>query len=426
MENEEERGRINMERIKILSILSSSQELQGDLFTAKLYSSDREGKNWLYSGLEGHLILLIDSSVKTKYLCLYDPITYQKLFQYELYKYFERSLKLLAIDFVCFEIESGFIGLQFEKEEDGQNFINLTNKIMPMKCVKMTKEDHKLQKDKIQSYSKILKDTLKDGETKYDEKYAEDGTQISKHRNFKILNNISYDSEKKHFKFGKISDELKEMFLNFGIKKKDLETDLDFAFSLFKKVIVGLGSENKLKNSALDNITHSFPPPSEREQIRLQEQENEKKLQTKKLQRIQTKKDPGLKPGQKKPITKTKTNSKTKPGKPKGSVPPPPPPPPPPPVVPLSVPQPVPNVTSKTNNKPKPKPVVPEVDRETQLKNVVLKKVVVKKEENKDKNIGGKDQNFLQNALSTAINQRRKYLHMHDDNDDDEAEDDWD
>ena len=309
MDNEEDRGRLNMEKIKILAILPSSQEMQGDLFQAKLYSSDREGQDWLYSGLEGHLILLIDSSAKTKYLCLYDPITYQKLFQYELYKNFEKSLTTLANDFICFEIESGFIGFQFEKEEETQNFVNLINKIMPMKCVKMTKEDHKLQKEKIQSYSKILKETLSEGETKYDEKYAEDGTQISKHRNFKVLNNISYDNTKKHFKFGKISDELKEMFLSFGIKKKDLENDLDFAFTLFKKVIVGLGSENKLKNSALDSIAHTFLPPSEREKMRKQEEAAELKLNTKKLQRIQTKKSgPVSKPAAKKPTTNVKTN----------------------------------------------------------------------------------------------------------------------
>ena len=282
MDNEEEKGRINMEKIKILAILPSSQELQGDLFTVKLYSSDREGRDWLYSGLEGHLILIIDSSAKTKYLCLYDSITYQKLFQYELYKNFEASLKPLANDFICFEIDSGFIGFQFEKEEDIPNFMNLVVKIMPMKCVKNSKDDSKLQKDKIQSYSKIIKETLVEGESKYDEKYAEDGTQISKHRNFKVLNNISYDNQKKHFKFGKISDELKEMFLNFGIKKKDLENDLDFAFTLFKKVIVGLGSENKLKNSALDNIAHSFVPPSEREKLRKKEEEDELKHNKKK------------------------------------------------------------------------------------------------------------------------------------------------
>ena len=257
MDQEDDHGRVSMERIKILAILPSSQELQGDLFQAKLYSSDREGTDWLYSGLEGYLILVIDSSAKTKYFCLYDPITYQKLFQYELYKNFENSLFQLANDFLCFEIESGFIGFQLEKEEDTQNFISLVYEVMPKKCVKSNKEDHKEQKNKIKNYAELLKNTLVQGESKYDEKYTEDGTQISKHRNFKVMNNISYDFDKKCFKLGKISDELKEMFQSLGIKKKDLESDHDFAFILFKKVIIGLGSEDKLKNTALDSIQHT-------------------------------------------------------------------------------------------------------------------------------------------------------------------------
>ena len=82
------------------------------------------------------------------------------------------------------------------------------------------KEDHKLQKEIAKNYAKKLKERFSDGESKYDENYAEDGTHISKHRNFKVLNNISYDNDTKQFKFGKISEELKEMFLSFGIKKK--------------------------------------------------------------------------------------------------------------------------------------------------------------------------------------------------------------
>ena len=39
--------------------------------------------------------------------------------------------------------------------------------------------------------------------------------------------------------------------------------------------------------------------------------------------------------------------------------------------------------------------------------------------------IQGGGKNFLQNALSTAIRNRRNNLHMHDDEDEDE-EDDWD
>ena len=54
------------------------------------------------------------------------------------------------------------------------------------------------------------------------------------------------------------------MFVNYDINRKDLESDLNFAFSFFKKVIVGPGSENKLKNSSLDKIEHTFLPPEER------------------------------------------------------------------------------------------------------------------------------------------------------------------
>ena len=430
-EDKEDKGKINMEKIKILAILPPNQELHGDLFQAKLYSSDREGRDWLYSGLEGHLILVVDNSVKTRYLCLYDPITYQKLFQYELYKNFNQSLNILANDFICFEIQSGFIGFQFEKVEETQIFKNLVEGIMRLKNFKINKEDHKSQKEKIQYYTKILKGSFSEGEVKYDEKYIEDGTQISKHRNFKVLNNISYDTETKHFKLGKISDELKEMFLSFGIKKKDLETDLDFAFTLFKKVIVGLGSENKLKNSALDGIAHSFLPPSEREKLRKQEEAAEIKLNNKKLQRIQIKRaGPVSKPQSKKPAPKTNTrvstsskastkgNTKGKPAKGKA---PPPPPPPPPPVVPVAPVAPK-NVPAKPTTGEKPKE--PELSREAQLQKVVLKKVV-KKEENKDKNIGGEGKNFLQNALSTAIRNRRQKLHLHDD-DNDDSDDDWD
>ena len=187
--------KINMEKIKILAILPNNQELQGDIYTVKIYSSDREGEDWLYSGLEGLLALIIDNSVKTKYICLYDPTSYQKCFQYEMYKNFEKYFEVLAPDFRSFEIESGFIGLQFEKEDDAVNFERVVKRISTMKNElfnkAQVKEDHKLQREIAQNYAKILKDNFSEKGNKYDEKYAEDGTQICKHRNFKILNNIS-------------------------------------------------------------------------------------------------------------------------------------------------------------------------------------------------------------------------------------------
>jgi hypothetical protein len=411
---EEEKGKINMEKIKILAILPNNQELQGGIYTVKIYSSDREGEDWLYSGLEGLLALIIDNSVKTKYICMYDPTNYQKVFQYEMYKNFEKYFEELAPDFRSFEIESGFIGLQFESPEDAVNFERVVKRIATMKNElfnkAQVKEDHKLQKEIAQNYAKLLKENFTEKDNKYDEKYAEDGTQICKHRNFKVLNNISYDKAKKVFKFGKISDELKEMFLSCGIKKKDLEKDMDFAFTLFKKVIVGLGTENKLKNSALDSIQHNFLPPSEREKLLRQEEAAEAKMHTKK--KTIKKKVPKSKPRPLKPMAGKRASVPL--------APPPPPPPPPPPSVPSAVPN---KRASAAINVLKPTPK-PEVDVQTQLQNIKLKKVT--KEENKDKNLGGTGKNFLQNALSAAIKNRRQNLHMHDDDNDDEEEDDWD
>ena len=420
-DEEEEKGRTNIDKKKILAILPNNQELQGDIYNVKLYSSDREGQDWLYSGLEGNLGLIIDNQIKTKYITMFDPITYEKVFQYELYIGFDKFFEELAPDFRCFEIESGFIGLQYDNQKEAENFERTLMKIQQMKNIFSkisTKENPKKQNDIIQNYYKKLKENFCEGEDKkkYDENYAEDGTQILKHRNFKVLSNISYDKAQKKFNFGKISEELKQMFLSFGIKKKELERDVDFAFTLFKKVIVGLGNEQKLKNSALDSIQHTFLPPEENEIQR----RNEELAEAKKINRTEKK----IKPAQPKPKIKPFAAAK------RGSVPlapPPPPPPPPPPMVPTAP------VAPQTPhgapvNTPKPRASAPEVDVQTQLQNIKLKKVVKEeKQEKKDNNIGGDGKNFLQNALSQAIKNRRNNLHMHDEEEDDNDEDDdWD
>ena len=403
MKDKEEKGRINIEKEKILAILPDNQELQGDIFNAKLYSSDKEGEDWLFSGLEGNLCLIVDYQIKTKYLIMYHPINYEKIFQYELYISFEKYFEELAPDFRSFEIESGFIGLQFDNQDNAKKFDQTLMKMQQMKNIfnkVLTKDNAKKQNELYQTYCKKLKEKFSDDESIYDENYAEDGTQILKHRNFKVLNNISYDKEQQKFKFGKISDELKQMFLSFGIKKKELERDVDFAFTLFKKVIVGLGSENKLKNSTLDSIEHFFPPPEERE---IQRRNNELE-EAKKINRTH-----------KKIIESTEQNLKIKSiaARKRCSVPiaPPPPPPPSPPSSVLSAP-----------HGPVPRASAPEIDVATQIQNIVVKD---EKQEKKDNNIGG-DTNILQNALSTAIKNRRNNLHMHDEDNEEEEEDDWD
>ena len=67
---------------KILSILPPGNELNLFSSNVKLYSSKQDGKDWLYSDLEGLLCFILDYNVKTRYLVLYNSFSFEKLFQY--------------------------------------------------------------------------------------------------------------------------------------------------------------------------------------------------------------------------------------------------------------------------------------------------------------------------------------------------------
>ena len=368
------------------------------------------------------------------------------------------------------------MGIRFETEEDALGFEMVIKRLNSSKDElfgkKNKKEDSsKLNDEKINSYCELLKEKFGSGD-KYDEKYSEDGTTIYKHNNLKSLLNVSCNIETKQFTFGKISEELKEIFLTLGIKKKDLERDSEFAYTIVKKVLVCLGNKTELKNSVVDQIEHKFPPPEEREKLRKQEEAAEAKMNSIKNKRKQTKKKPPPKPAPKpqtkpvqtKPVSKPApqkakpapakpkpqpaknkpqtTSQKTPSSKPeikvsKGKTAPPPPPPPPPPPVPTAPvaptaptpPKPVPIVVSNPKNEKQEEDEENSgpTNMEKELAKVKLKKVVKEPQAaGFDRMIQGSDRNFLQNALSNAIRIRRNNLHMHDDDDeDDDDEDDW-
>ena len=484
-----------LEKKRILSTLDHSHELYGDMSNVKLYSSDKEGKNWLFSDVEGYLCLILDYEAKTIYIRIYDIFTYQILFQYELYNNFAKLFEELASDFLCFEIDSGFLGIQFDSEDEAQSFYAVIKRLSGLKADLLSKskpkEDIKQNITKVASYVKELKSKFNTG--KYDENYAGDGMEILKFDNFQIMNNISYDKEKRQFKFGNISEGLKEMFRSFGIKKKDLERDASYAFTILSIIIVGLGNENnKVKNIAIENIEHFFPPPEERERIRKKEAATEAMMI-------------GIKQNRKPKQQKTKANEKTVPNKQsktpqqtnnkviQNNTPKPPenpkitpmnnkplPSQTPKPVqkikpvnvpapkinkpisqpeekrvveevpVPQSVPEEVPDMTDYVPPPPPsldipevplPPPNVPnavplsecseekneEEDTgvsfmEKELAKVKLKKVV---KTEKDKVMTNDKKNFLVDAISQAIKIRSQYIHMHDDDEEDQ-EDDWD
>ena len=57
------------------------------------------------------------------------------MFEYELYKGFEKCFVEFVHYFLCFEIETGFIGLKFGTNEEAVNFDMTLKKITSMKNI---------------------------------------------------------------------------------------------------------------------------------------------------------------------------------------------------------------------------------------------------------------------------------------------------
>ena len=287
--NEEKIKNELIKKNKLLTCLSSNQKIEEIIFNVKLYTSDFEGKNWLYSDLEGTLIFVLDYKKKTRFFSLFDSYSFENLFSYELYNEFENFYMNLSPVFSCFEINGGFIGFEFENEIDCNKMLNVVCKFTDNFTEDYFKNNNFeyeiIENDEInpENCSKILKENFP-GNKKFDEKYLDDGMQIIKARNLEILSAINFNKEKKEFEINNISNELKELFDSIGVKKNDLIKDTNLAFQIFKTIIIGMAGNKINKGNDELIFQHKFPPPEERERIRKKEEEAELKMRKKKHQ----------------------------------------------------------------------------------------------------------------------------------------------
>jgi len=247
-----------LEKKKILAILGSNREMY-KMCSAKIYTSSREGESWLYSDLEGFLCFVLDYNIKTRFFVMFDPTTYERLFQFELYNNFEREYQKLADDFFCFEVGNGFIGFKFDDSKEASELHDIIKKFNDFLVDNLFDANLKSnnvynfkKQEIIVSYLEIIKEKFSAAKNKFNEDYIEDGMEIRKPRYFELLNNIAFDREKKEFKIGKLPQEFKNMFKNIGIKKSDIK-DPKSALNIIKNVI------DILDNQADDQETaHKF------------------------------------------------------------------------------------------------------------------------------------------------------------------------
>lgn len=243
-----------IERKRLLAILGPNRELYC-LTCAKVYTSGKEGDNWLDSDLEGFLCFYIDRVDKTRYFTLYEAETYDKLFNVELYTGFEKYYKVLSDNFHCLEMNHGFIGYKFENIFEASKFVENVQKISQDKALPLIskakfdkgKEIINILKKKYGAILSKTKGILKD------EYFGDDGMEICKPRHFALFNNFVYEYKIQQFVIGDIPSDLKKLFKILGLKKSDFK-DTGYALYIFKILIQAfetLQKENKEKVTKL-------------------------------------------------------------------------------------------------------------------------------------------------------------------------------
>ena len=129
----------------IQSLLYGSYDII-NIYYARIYTSGKDSKFWLYSGLEGALVYCIEVRAKTCKFLLFDLKSYEITFDCELYKKFNNSYKKGTDNFYYFGVNDGFIGFELPDSSEGSE---LDNEIQGFsdEMVKGRLKDYKTMKD---------------------------------------------------------------------------------------------------------------------------------------------------------------------------------------------------------------------------------------------------------------------------------------
>ena len=257
-------------RKKIDSILGPAKQIIC-MWDVRIYTSSKDNENhekntlsncdeWLYSNLEGNLCYILDTHKKTRYLRLYEPVTFQLLFHMDVYENFSLFYTIVENNFHCFEFNNIFIGLFFLDMSQANNFSLMTKKLndqivqIMLESQNKEKESRQDKKKRFQDNIQVLKKNFK-SEDKYSGDYCEDIMEINKPIFYDLLNFMSYNREKKEFAVGNVPKEFRNLFKNIGIKKHQLkkaDTTLNF-FKYFIESFDMIESSNNRKISSLSD-----------------------------------------------------------------------------------------------------------------------------------------------------------------------------
>jgi len=193
--------------------------------------------------LSGLLCFIIDHREKARYLILFNEFTYEILFRYELYYNFDDHYQVLSVNFHCFEVENGIIGVFFKNNTEANKFSLTLIKFDDNSSKKYFENYDSLStsyiktEKELQKKYKIIKDKLSNSiNIKTNNNLNTSILEINNMNQLEILNTLTFNKKSGLFKIKKLSEETKHIFKAIGLVQDDLE-NTKFTLELFKNII---------------------------------------------------------------------------------------------------------------------------------------------------------------------------------------------
>ncbi len=245
---------------KIKSIIGKEREVIS-FAHIKLYTSNKESKSWFYSDLTGIICFILDFTHKVRFITLYDHITLEVLFKFQLYFEFDNYYQILSENFHCFEVDSGFIGLEFFNKHEAKVFSLNLNRFDDRFTILYLKEGQKeaTTLSEMQQYTYPFSQKCLEIKRKiimklhFNHKHdvvLDKEINISFLKSYDLLRGFVYEKEKREFAVSNISSESKDFFRKIGIRKADLR-NTHLALVFFKQILTTMKDtfEGKMKRS---------------------------------------------------------------------------------------------------------------------------------------------------------------------------------
>ena len=261
----------DMECMNIVNSKITSSVLIGnyhliEMVYAKVYTTNKSGKAWLYSDICGNLCLLVDYNRLSARLMMLDIHNYQIVFEAELYKKFESYYTKGDDNFQYFEVNNGFIGFYIKDKAQATTFYDTIKTLSEDKIQRIIKNKKNPSLSEIKSHADIILIMIKQ---KIMEEYffknselAEKEVKLNGRQINRSLNLIEWDKNAKIFKMKGNSQEMTQLIRSVQSVKKveNFKVQIENIRNYAKQLSMSIINSQKVNEKKVPQQPVVIPP----------------------------------------------------------------------------------------------------------------------------------------------------------------------